>query len=237
MKLIFAMLLGSVIAAWAQPVPPPTPELLWPQGAPGALGTEEVDKPALTMYPANPAKAVPTAIIVCPGGGYQNLAMDHEGKQVAEWLNNLGITAFVLKYRLGPRYHHPAPLEDAQQAMRMARAKAPGMKIGIMGFSAGGHLASSVGTHFGSDLAVRPDFMVLGYPVISFTEHAHAGSKRNLLGENPDPKLVELMSNEKQVTAQTPTTFLFHTDNDATVPVENSVMFYMALKRAKVPAE
>jgi len=239
---------ASMLAAQTAPVP----ELLWPGGAPGALGEEDRDKPALTSYIANPAKAVGTGIVVCPGGGYGNLAIDHEGKQIAEWLNNLGISAFVLKYRLGPRYHHPIPLQDAQRALRMVRARAAELHIaqdhiGIWGFSAGGHLASTVGTHFDAGdpnakeavdrMSSRPDFLVLSYPVISFTEYVHAGSRRNLLGENPDPKLVELLSNEKQVTPQTPPTFLFHTDTDATVPVENSVMFYMALRKAHVPAE
>jgi acetyl esterase/lipase len=178
--------------------------------------------------------------------------MDHEGKQIAEWLNNLGISTFVLKYRLGPRYHHPAELQDAQRAIRMVRLRSGDLRIapdriGIWGFSAGGHLASTAGTHFDTGdssakepvdrMSSRPDFMVLSYPVISFTEYVHAGSRRNLLGDDPDPKLVELLSNEKQVTPQTPPTFLFHTDGDTVVPVENSVMFYMALRRAKVPAE
>ena len=248
MKRTVLILLAASLAASAQP----TTELLWPQGAPGALGDDEKDKPSLTSYLANPAKAVGTAVIVCPGGGYSGLAMDHEGKQIAEWLNNLGISAYVLKYRLGPRYHHPIELQDAQRAIRMVRARAedvhvkPG-HIGVWGFSAGGHLASTTGTHFDAgdpsakdrveQMSSRPDFMVLSYPVISFTEFVHTGSRRNLLGDNPDPKLVELLSNEKQVTEQTPPTFLFHTDGDTGVPAENSVLFYMALRRAKVPAE
>ena len=248
MKRTVLILLAASLAASAQP----TTELLWPQGAPGALGDDEKDKPSLTSYLANPAKAVGTAVIVCPGGGYSGLAMDHEGKQIAEWLNNLGISAYVLKYRLGPRYHHPIELQDAQRAIRMVRARAedvhvkPG-HIGVWGFSAGGHLASTTGTHFDAgdpsakdrveQMSSRPDFMVLSYPVISFTEFVHTGSRRNLLGDNPDPKLVELLSNEKQVTEQTPPTFLFHTDGDTGVRAENSVLFYMALRRAKVPAE
>jgi len=171
---------------------------------------------------------------------------------VARWFNSLGVQAFVLKYRLGPKYHHPIELGDAQRAVRTVRAKAAEYhvqpdRIGIMGFSAGGHLASSAGTHFDAGNAsasdtidragCRPDFLVLGYPVISFTTFVHRGSMRALLGDNPDPALVTLMSNELQVTAQTPPTFLFHTTADATVPVENSVMFYMALRKAGVPAE
>jgi acetyl esterase/lipase len=192
------------------------------------------------------------AIVICPGGGYQNLSMDKEGYAVAKWLNSLGVSAFVLKYRLGPRYHHPIELGDAQRAIRMVRSRAAeyGLqadRIGIMGFSAGGHLASTAGTHFDAGNASaadpldrpgsRPDFMVLCYPVISFGPFAHVGSRRNLLGDNPDPKLVENLSNELQVTKDTPPTFLFHTTTDSTVPVENSVMFYSALRKAGVPAE
>jgi len=191
-------------------------------------------------------------VIVCPGGGYSGLSMDKEGDQIARWLNSLGVTAFVLKYRLGPKYHHPVELGDAQRAIRTVRSKASEYRllpdrIGIMGFSAGGHLASTAGTHFDAGEAAasdtidrsssRPDFLVLCYPVISFGNFAHQGSKRNLLGENPEPKLVESLSNETRVTAQTPPTFLFHTTTDASVPVENSVMFYAALHKAGVPAE
>jgi len=225
--------------------------VLWPAGAPGALGREDADRPTLTVYRAE--KPVGTAVIVCPGGGYATLAMDHEGRQVAEWLNSLGITAFVLKYRHGPRYRHPAPLEDAQRAVRLVRARAAEFRtapdrIGIWGFSAGGHLASTAGTHFDAGnpnatdpierASSRPDFMILAYPVISFTaDCVHKGSRRNLLGDNPDPALLENLSNEKQVTAQTPPTFLFHTTEDKGVPAENSILFYLALRKAGVPAE
>lgn len=245
-----ALVLAAAVTAIAAE---PKTELVWPNGAPGALGSEDRDKPSLTIYPADPATAVGTGVVVCPGGGYGALAMDHEGKQIAEYLNKLGVTAFVLKYRLGPRYHHPAPLDDAQRAIRIVRSRAAEFKvapdrIGIWGFSAGGHLASTTGTHFdagktdASDriarASSRPDFMILAYPVISFTtDYVHKGSRRNLLGETPDPSLVELLSNEKQVTPQTPPTFLFHTDEDTGVPPENSVLFYLALRRAKVPAE
>ena len=230
----------------------PKPQLLWADGAPGAMGTQDEDKPTITPFLVPAARAVGTAVVVCPGGGYQHLATDHEGDQVARWLNSLGVQAFVLKYRLGPKYHHPIELGDAQRAIRTVRTKAEEYhvqpnRIGIMGFSAGGHLASSAGTHFDTGDAgaadpidragSRPDFLILGYPVISFTANVHRGSMRMLLGDNPDPKLVELMSNELQVTAQTPPTFLFHTTADQTVPVENSVMFYMALRKAGVPAE
>jgi acetyl esterase/lipase len=217
----------------------PKTELLWPDGAPGAVGNEDADRPALTTY--LPAVPTGTAVVVCPGGGYRHLAMDHEGKQIAEWLNSLGIAAFVLKYRLGDRYRHPAPLQDAQRAIRMVRERAGELgvapnRVGIWGFSAGGHLASTAATHF--DAGSRPDFLILGYPVISFTtQYTHKGSRAALLGENPDPKLVESLSNENQVTPQTPPTFLFHTNEDKGVPSENSVMFYLALRKAGVPAE
>jgi len=234
MRLVI-LVLFSLLASAQQPV------LLWPNGAPGAVGTEDADKPSLTVFVPSPNPHPPTpAVVVCPGGGYQHLAMDHEGKQIAEWLNRQGIAAFVLKYRLGPRYRHPAPLDDAKQAMRWVRAHAADYgvdprRVGIWGFSAGGHLAAKLATHF--DDGTRPDFAILAYPVISLGEYAHKGSRDNLLGPNPDPKLVENLSNEKQVTAQTPPTFLFHTTDDNAVPVENSVLFYLALRRAGVPAE
>ncbi|MDR3701660.1 MAG: alpha/beta hydrolase [Candidatus Sulfopaludibacter sp.] len=238
-------------AALSQPAAP-KPDLLWPDGAPGAQGTEDIDKPTLTPYLASAGRGTGTAVIVCPGGGYAHLSMDKEGSEIARWLNSIGVSAFVLKYRLGPKYHHPIELGDAQRAIRTVRAKAADYRvlpdrIGIMGFSAGGHLASSAGTHFDAGnpgaadpidrAGSRPDFMVLCYPVISFGTFAHRGSMQMLLGDNPDPKLVELMSNELQVTAQTPPTFLFHTTEDRTVPVENSVLFYLALRKAGVAAE
>ena len=242
-------LAGLAAAQSRQPAAPPS-ELLWPNGAPGALGSEDSDKPSIT--PWLPAKRNGQAVLVCPGGGYGGLAMDHEGTQIAQWLNSQGIVAFVLKYRLGPRYHHPIELGDAQRAIRIIRSRAGDLRIdakriGIWGFSAGGHLASTLITHFDAGDAnasdpierasSRPDFAVLSYPVVSFTEYVHVGSRKNLLGDNPDPKLVELLSNEKQVTKETPPTFLFHTNADTGVPPENSVMFYLALRKAGVPAE
>jgi len=232
----------------------PKAELLWPKGAPLAKGENDNDKPTITVYPAALDKRTGAGIVVCPGGGYGALAMDHEGKQVAEWLNSIGVTAFVLKYRHhNTGYGHPAPMLDAQRAMRFARADAEkyGLdqnKIGILGFSAGGHLASTVGTHFDNgqsgasdpidQLSCRPDFMILVYPVISFTtEYTHRGSRNNLLGDSPDRALVESLSNETQVTEKTPPTFLVHTSEDKAVPAENSVLFYLALRKAKVPAE
>src|SRR3954452_20051410 len=249
MKPICALLLFcSAVAAQ------PRTEPLWSGLAPGALGDEDRDKPSLTFYPVSGPSASGTGVIVCPGGGYGALAMDHEGEQIAEFLNKLGISAFVLKYRLGPRYHHPAPLMDAQRAIRIVRSRSKELgiaadRIGIWVFSAGGHLASTTATHFDAGKAdaqdpveragSRPDFAILAYPVITFTEeeYVHKGSRRNLLGDNPDPALVLSLSNEKQVTAQTPPTFLFHTDGDTGVPPENSVLFYLALRKARVPAE
>jgi len=231
----------------------PATVLLWPNGAPGAQGTADIDKPSLTVFLPNRVPDSRTGVIICPGGSYRGLASNHEGRQVANYLNSLGITAFVLKYRLGPKYHHPIELGDAQRAIRIVRSHAADYgiaadRIGLMGFSAGGHLASTTGTHFDAGKAddpdpieragSRPDFLILGYPVISFTtQYTHKGSMQNLLGDNPDPKLVESLSNELQVTAQTPPTFLFHTTEDKTVPVENSVLFYLALRKAGVPAE
>ncbi|MBN2293136.1 MAG: alpha/beta hydrolase [Pirellulales bacterium] len=232
----------------------PVKELLWPDGAPGAKGDKPDDKPTLTICLPDAAKANGAAVVICPGGGYGNLAVDHEGKQIASWLNSMGVAGFILEYRHRRRgYGHPAPLQDAQRAIRTVRARAKEFKIdpkriGIMGFSAGGHLASSAGTHFdagdpnATDLiqrvSCRPDFMILCYPVIAFDEpYTHRGSQYNLLGKDADPALVKKMSSEKQVTKDTPPTFLFHTDEDKGVPAENSVMFYLALRRAGVPAE
>jgi len=238
---------------WLQAPAEPKTELLWPNGAPGAVGSEDADRPTFSIYLPATERAVGAGVVVCPGGGYRALAMDHEGQQIAQWLNSLGVAAFVLKYRLGPRYRHPAPLQDAQRAIRSVRLRAREFgiapdRLGIWGFSAGGHLASTAATHFDAGnpeaaeplerLSSRPDFAILAYPVISLTtEFTHRGSLNNLLGENPDPKLVELLSNEKQITARTPPTFLFHTTEDKGVPPENSILFYLALRRAGVPAE
>ena len=213
---------------------------LWDGAAPGALGNQDTDIPTLTWYP--PAhNTSDTAVIVAPGGSYHALASNHEGRQVANFLNAAGITAFVLKYRLGPRYHHPIELGDAQRAISLVRSRAKEFgvadnRIGIMGFSAGGHLASSVSTHY--DAASRPDFAILVYPVISLTApYTHQGSLHNLLGDAPDPQLAHELSSELQVTANTPPTFLFSTSADTTVPPENSVAYYLALHKAGVPAE
>jgi len=232
----------------------PKVELLWPQGAPGAKGDAPADKPTLTVFLPEAAKANGAAVVVCPGGGYSGLATDHEGHQFGKWFNSFGVTVFMLEYRhRGRGYGHPAPLQDAQRAIRTVRARAAEWnvapdRIGIMGFSAGGHLTSTAGTHFdkgnaASDdpierVSCRPDFLVLCYAVIAFDEpYTHRGSQKNLLGENADPALVKNLSNEKQVTSDTPPTFLFHTDADPGVPAENSIQFYLACRRAGVPAE
>ena len=224
---------------------------LWENGAPGALGHDDSDIPMLTYYPA--AHGAPTAVIIAPGGGYRGLEMNYEGRQVANWLNAVGISAFILKYRLGPRYHHPIELGDAQRAIRLVRAHAAdyGLKpdrIGMLGFSAGGHLTSTAETHFDNGnpnaadpidrVSSRPDFAVLCYTVVSMTApYSHRGSAQALLGDSPDPKLLEDLSNETRVTPQTPPTFIFSTSEDTTVPSENSVAFYLALHKANVPAE
>lgn len=231
-------------------------KLLWPDGAPDAKGTADGDKPSLTIYLPAKDKANGAAVVIFPGGGYGHLAMDHEGHQIAQWLNSFGVAGFIVKYRhsrSGAGYGHPAPLQDAQRAIRTVRSNAKKWnlkpnRIGIIGFSAGGHLASSAGTHFKQRYSeakdeidrasCRPDFMILMYPVASFTESfTHKGSRRNLLGENPDAKLVRNLSNEKQVTSETPPTFLVHANDDKAVPPENSIYFYLALKKANVPAE
>lgn len=251
---LVAFLAAVTVAAFSQTSKSePDWTLLWPEGAPGALGDTVADQPALRIYLPADASRADMGMVVCPGGGYGTLALDHEGRQIAAWLNARGIAAFILRYRLGPRYHHPAPLLDAQRAIRYVRDHAGRFsisprKLGIWGFSAGGHLASTAGTHFdegnpqASDpidrQSSRPDFMILAYPVISLTaEYTHGGSRMNLLGPDPAPELVENLSNEKQVTGDTPPTFLFHTDEDKAVPAENSVIFYLALRKAKVPAE
>jgi acetyl esterase/lipase len=235
------------------PVEIPYTVLLWPNGAPGAKGTADIDKPELTVYPASGPQKVPTGVLVCPGGGYVHLAMGHEGEQIAAWLNSYGITAFVLRYRLGPKYHYPIELEDAKRGMRYARAHAAKLgidpnRIGVWGFSAGGHLASTLGTHFDSGNpqssdpiereSSRPDFMILAYPVITMEgPYVHKGSRTALLGKNPQPSLEKLLSNQLQVTKETPPTFLFQTADDPVVPVQNSVEFFLALRKAGVPAE
>lgn len=229
-------------------------ELLWPDGAPGANGDEANDKPMLMVSLPEKAKATGAGIVVCPGGGYGHLAMDHEGKQIAQWLNSFGVAAFICDYRhRGKGYGHPAPLQDVQRAIRTVRARAEEFgvrpdRIGVLGFSAGGHLASTAATHFDAGDAeakdeierasCRPDFACLCYAVIAFDEpFTHKGSQRNLLGPDASEELIRQFSNEKQITEKTPPTFLWHTTEDTGVPPQNSIVFYEQLKTHNVPAE
>jgi acetyl esterase/lipase len=227
-----------------------TPVPLWPDGAPGALGTNANDIPTLTAYLPDPANATGAAMVICPGGGYGALA-PHEGNDYALWLNQHGVTGFVLKYRLGSHgYRHPAMLNDAARAVRWVRAHADEFKVdthrvGIMGSSAGGHLTATLLTHFdagdpnATDVierqSSRPDLGILCYAVITLGEFTHQGSKENLLGKNPDPELVKLLSNELQVTPNTPPCFLWTTFEDTTVPMENTMLFAEALRKNHVP--
>lgn len=224
-------------------------------GAPDSTPTQAENEPVLFL--SQPAAGFPTtgtAVIICPGGGYGHLSMEKEGSRIADWFNSFGVTSLVLRYRHhGTGHMHPTPLHDGQRAIRTVRARAAEWgidptRIGVMGFSAGGHLASTLGTHFDGGQAdaadpvdrasSRPDFLILCYPVISLVEeYTHQGSRRNLLGDAPSEELLQSLSNELQVTSQSPPTFLFHTDADTGVPAENSVAFYLALRRAGVPAE
>ena len=267
MHLLTTIVAASVVTvaaiAHAQGPGAPATIPLWPEGVPGAIagagpeGVEDgrvrnVHVPTLTAYPSPSASRTGTAVIVCPGGGYRRLAVEHEGKDVAAWLNSLGVSAFVLKYRL-QEYGHPAPLRDVLRAVRLLRSRASAwgidpQRIGVLGFSAGGHLASSAGTLFdapegrtGAELdsvSARPDFLVLVYPVITLVDSsAHSGSRESLLGKSPAPGLAEALSTHLRVTSATPPAFLVHGGTDTAVPADNSVLFYSALRRAGVPAE
>jgi acetyl esterase/lipase len=222
---------------------------LWPDGAPGLDQAAPAFDPTITPYPC-PGDDPAGAVVICPGGGYAGRA-DHEGEPIARWLNTCGLHAFVCDYRVAP-YRHPFPLVDAQRAVRWVRAHAAEYRVdparvGLLGFSAGGHLVSTVGTHFDlgdpdatdpvDRLSCRPDALILCYAVISFGPHGHTGSMHNLLGDDPPPDLVLSLSNELQVTAETPPTFLWHTADDAGVPVENSLLFAQALSAHRVPHE
>jgi acetyl esterase/lipase len=249
MKVFFALaaIFFSLILSRAEM---PTPIPLWPGGAPGALGTNDWDIPTVTPYLPDPTNATGAAMVICPGGGYEHLE-PREGRDYALWLNQHGVTCFVLKYRLGSKgYRHPAMLEDAARAVRWVRAQADDYKIdphriGIMGSSAGGHLASTLLTHFDAGdtnsadtverQSSRPDLGILCYAVISLGEFAHQGSKAYLLGKNPSPELVRNLSNELQVTPQTPPCFLWTTFEDKTVPMENTLLFAAALRKNHVP--
>ena len=258
-KMITALMLSS-LAALVNGAPATI--RLWPEGVPGAkaIGPElaadnrvsNVSDPSLTVYAPAAGTANGTAVIICPGGGYTRLSVDHEGAQYAQFLSKLGVTSFVLKYRM-KEFGHPAPLQDVLRAVRLVRSRAEQLgvnpaRVGVMGSSAGGHLAASAGTLFahasgntGAALdatSARPDFMMLLYPVITMDgPAAHKGSRTSLLGASPSPELVRLMSLEHQVSASTPPAFIVHTQADSAVPVENSILFYQALTRAKVAAE
>lgn len=264
-SLLSALLLVALaLPAWAQGPPPTSVNAipLWPEGVPGARAgatpevaekglVSHVHAPSLTVYPSSSGNTG-TAVVVCPGGGYARLAFDKEGTAVARWLNGLGVSAFVLKYRL-KEYGHPAPLRDVLRAIRIVRSRAAEWgvdpsRIGVLGFSAGGHLAASAATLFESPegrtgaaldaISARPDFAVLVYPVITMKpELTHAGSRENLIGKNPSLDLEAHVSTEQQVTSNTPPTFLVHGGTDKTVAPENSVLFYLALRKAGVPGE
>ncbi len=252
MNLIALSLLAVAAFANVGSSQPSPPIPIWPAGAPGAKGSEPTDVPTLTLYAPQEGQASGAFIVVCPGGGYGGLA-DHEGPVIARWLNTLGISAGVLKYRLAPRYMHPAMMNDVNRAIRTVRAncaewKIDPKRIGVMGFSAGGHLASTAATHYDAGhpdaadaverVSSRPNLAILCYPVVTMEAGVtHGGSRNNLLGPSPSAELISLMSNEKQVTKDTPPTFLFHTTNDGAVPVENALRFALACAKAGVPFE
>lgn len=244
MKLALASILLTTTLFAA---PAGSPLRLWAGDAPGSLGAEEKDIPTLTPYLPAVEKASGTAIVICPGGGYGGLA-GHEGEGYASYLSDQGIACFVLKYRLGSKgYRHPAMLNDAQRAIRIVRSQSPApAKVGIMGSSAGGHLAATSVTHFDAGKAdatdaverfsSRPDFGILCYAVVSMEDGVtHGGSKTNLLGKDPDSKLVEALSNEKQVTKDTPPCFVWTTGEDSAVVPENSFRFVQSLRANKIP--
>lgn len=226
---------------------------LWPDGAPNAVGDDDLDKPRITIFEPEAASRTGVGIIVLPGGGYSKLAMGHEGMEVVAWLNAQGITAFLLQYRHGPRYLHPTALDDAKRAVAIVRSRAATWgvdpkRIGMLGFSAGGHLAASTAIYAGrgnpvardslARMSTKPDFLVLIYPMISLIRpNAHRGTLVNLLGEHPTVEDREILSLDLHVDRQTPPTFLVHTTVDRSVSAENSVLFFLALLKNKVPAE
>jgi acetyl esterase/lipase len=249
MKMVWLIVMSMMFMSVASAQ---TPIRLWEKDAPNAKGSEPTDIPTVTPYLAPKDKATGSAIIVCPGGGYVKLSDVKEGSAVAEYLNSIGVTAFVLKYRLGPKYGQPNQLLDASRAIRMVRSRAKEWgidtaRIGILGFSAGGHLASTLATKFDSGnpnakeelekFSSRPDLQVLIYPVITMGEFTHKGSKLNLLGENPSDELIKKYSNELQVTKETPPAFIVHTVEDKGVPFENSLQYVQALRKNNVPFE
>ena len=200
-----------------------------------------IASPRMYFYPASKSISKGVSVIICPGGGYWGVSSKKEGSDIAQWFNSLGVSAFVLYYRM-PNGHYQVPLSDAQQALKLVRkgAKTWGLdknKVGIMGFSAGGHLASTLGTHF-KNSAQRPDFMILGYPVVTMKDDfAHKGSRNKLFGDTVPAKLITLFSNELRVTKKTPPTFIVHAKNDKAVPIENSRQLYKALKEKNISAE
>lgn len=252
LSLLTALLFSSLTAGLADE-PPKLP--LWPNGAPGAKGTTEKDQPWIDVWLADKTKANGAAFVVAPGGGYGGLAADHEGVQVAKYMNSLGVSAFVLHYRLGSAgYHYPIQLMDVQRAIRTVRSKANEFaidphRVGIIGFSAGGHLTSMAATLFDEkpegmtqdevdQLSARPDVACPTYPVISMVdEFGHKGSRKNLLGPADTDQLAEKVSTQLRVTDKTPPIFIFQTDDDTVVPAENAVSFYLACRKHKVPAE
>ncbi len=248
------------------------PFAIWPDGVPNAIenkdylesytsdalgeirGISKISEPTLTPFIADSTKTNGTAVVICPGGGYTHLAIEKEGYKVAKWLNTLGISAFVLKYRMPTdetmKDKTIGPLQDAQEAIRIVRRNAVKWnvnpdKIGVLGFSAGGHLAATLSTQYGAkvyasedETPARPDFSVLVYPVISMEDGiTHQGSRKSLLGDDPSGDMIERFSNAKQVNTETPPTFLVHATDDKAVPVENSLEYYQALKKHNVPAE
>ncbi len=249
MKNLFtaAVLFSSLTFSYAEmlnPIP------LWPDGAPGALGTNSADVPMITVYKPTGTNITGAALVICPGGGYAHLA-PHEGNDYALWLNQHGVTCFVLKYRLGLNgYHHPAMLNDAARAVRWVRAHSPEFnvdvkRVGIMGSSAGGHLAATLLTHFDEGAAnssdpverqsSRPDLGILCYAVITMDYYTHGGSRENLLGTNQTPELIKELSNELQVKTNTPPCFIWTTFEDQTVPMQNSMLFATALRSKHIP--
>jgi acetyl esterase/lipase len=258
---LITMFIGLAMQAFAQ-----TPVPLYPNGVPNSKPTPatykekydnsgfvvKVSIPTITPYLLKTGNAH-TAVLIIPGGAYSGVAMAHEGDSIARAFNKIGVTAFLLKYRLPSDSimidKTIGPLQDAQSALVMIRKNAKEwnidpMKVGVIGFSAGGHLASTLGTHFdkpaitdNGNISLRPDFMALIYPVITFGAFAHVGSRENLIGKSPSQQLIDLYSNEKQITADTPPTFLVHAEDDDVVPVQNSLMFYDGLLQNKVKAE
>lgn len=229
------------------------PQPLWPNGAPGAKGAAAADTPTLQAFLPAAGMGNGSAVVICPGGGYSGLASNHEGTAVAEWMRGLGMAAFVLKYRVGPAYRHPIEMGDAQRALRWVRANAGRFgvdtaRVGILGFSAGGHLASTAATRFDAGDAsaadtvdrhpCRPAFQMLIYPVITMdAAFTHGGSRSNLLGPNPSQSLVDSLSNEKMVTPRTPPCFLAHTRDDNVVPFKNAQVYNDSLTKKGVPVE